>query len=113
MAPGIKIGCTIHALANKVMGSKWSKQRYGLAWKTKELRGTVTGCMMKHIMVVTCKKTELLVRFINMYLRVFRNIALQRTSVGLGTRRMAAVCVSTIWLVLAVSEDREREKTIC
>ena len=42
MAPGIKIGCTIHALANKVMGSKWSKQRYGLAWKTKELRGTVT-----------------------------------------------------------------------
>ena len=42
MALGIKIGCTIHALANKVMGSKWSKQRYGLAWKTKELRGTVT-----------------------------------------------------------------------
>ena len=42
MAPGIKIGYTINALAHKVKGSKWSRQRYGSAWKTKELRGTVT-----------------------------------------------------------------------
>ena len=42
MVPGIKIGCTVHALAHRVIESKWSKQRYGLAWKTKELRGTVT-----------------------------------------------------------------------
>ena len=42
MAPGIKVGCTVYALAQRVMESKRSKQRYGSAWKTKELCGTVT-----------------------------------------------------------------------
>ena len=42
MAPGIKVRCTVYALAQRVLGSKRSKQRYGSAWKTKELRGSVT-----------------------------------------------------------------------
>ena len=42
MAPGIKVGCTVYALAQRVMGSKRSKLRYGSAWKTKELCSTVT-----------------------------------------------------------------------
>ena len=36
MVPGIKVGCTVYALAQRVMGSKRSKQRYGSTWKTKD-----------------------------------------------------------------------------
>ena len=49
MVPGIKVGCTVYALAQRVMGSS---ECYGSAWKTKELCSTVTamigtGCSRK------------------------------------------------------------------